>query len=153
MNKMRKRILPRGFTLIELVVIMLIIGVLAVAAVPRLEGNVELKGRGYADELKSAVRFAQRYAVASGCTVQISITGAGYALTTQDATCGIGNNVQGPSGSAFSGNIPSGVSMTGGTGSYSFDALGETGGGGSIQVQAAGSTFGFTITATSGFIQ
>lgn len=56
--------LPEGFTTIELVVVIVILAVLAAAAVPRLAGRSAFDARGFADEVASAVRFAQRSAVA-----------------------------------------------------------------------------------------
>jgi len=144
----------RGFTLIELVVIMVLIGVLAVFSIGRFADRSSFEARGYYDELTAATRYAQRYAVASGCTVRITIDGAGnYSLSTQDAVCGVGTSVQGPDGSTFSGAAPSGVSVSPLNTSFDFDALGATGAGGMVQVQGGGSTHSFTITAGSGFVQ
>lgn len=142
-----------GFTLVELVVILLIVGVLAVSATARLGDIDQFGARGFGDELVSATRFAQRYAVASGCTVRITINAGGYSITTQDAVCGFGTAVQAPGGSAFVGAAPSGVSVVAGTGSYDFSATGDTGAGGVVNVQGGGSNVTFTITAASGFVQ
>lgn len=150
---------PRGFALIELVVIIVIIGILAVFAAGRFTNEESFSARGYYDELVSATRFAQRYAVASGCTVRIQINASDYAVTTQHANCGFGTNVQAPTGGNLAGTAPGGISVTSGTGNYYFNAAGDTvdnlgnpGPGGAVQVQGSGSTLLFTVTAVSGFV-
>lgn len=142
----------RGFTLIELIVIMTIIGVLAVIATGRFANESSFGARGYYDELSSAARFAQRYAIASGCTVQINIAATTYALTTQDATCGAGTNVQAPAGGNFSGTAPAGVSVTAGAGNYVYDAYGDVAAGGTVTVSGGGTALSFAITADTGFV-
>ncbi|MBW3568090.1 MAG: prepilin-type N-terminal cleavage/methylation domain-containing protein [Proteobacteria bacterium] len=153
---MRRRPFPsvqlRGFSLIELVVTIVIISALAVFAMGRFSDEDIFSARGYYDELVSATRFAQRYAVASGCNVRIQINATSYALTMQNAACGAGATVQGPTGEVFAGAAPAGVTVTGDTGAYDFDASGVTAGGGTLQVQGGGSIHSFTITADSGFV-
>lgn len=142
----------RGFTLVELVVIIMIIGVIAVFASSRFASQDTFESRGYYDELVSATRFAQRYAVASGCTVRINIAATTYSLTTQDATCGIGTPVQSPSGGNFAATAPTGVSVTAGAASYDFDASGSVNAGGSVTVSGGGTVLTFSITSGSGFV-
>lgn len=150
---MRHKRTSYGFSLIELIVIIMIVGVLAVVAVPRFKGTNDFRARGYVDELVSAVRFAQRYAVASGCIVQIQINALNYSLTTQDADCGFGTSVLAPTGGNFAGTVPNGVTVTGGAGPHSFDALGDlAAGGGTVTVQGGGSTYSFMITPVTGFV-
>lgn len=64
----------RGFTLVELITIMIIIGILAVAALPRLSGNDAFLSRGAADQVVSALRFGQKSAVAKHSDVSVAIT-------------------------------------------------------------------------------
>ena len=143
----------RGFTLLEIIVIMLIIGILSAYAVARFQGSEQFAPRGYFDELSAATRYAQRYAVSSGCVVQIDITINSYALTLQDAACGIGTPVQSPTGGNFSGTAPDGVTVTGGNTTHRFDARGDlVQGGGTVTVQGGGNSHSFTITASTGFV-
>ena len=141
-----------GFTFIELIVIVMILGVLALAVSGRFAERAAFDARGYFDQLVAATRYAQRYAVASGCTVRIEINADSHALTTQDAICGFGTVVQSPAGGAFTGNAPSGVSVTAGAGSYDFDARGNVSAGGGVTVAGGGNAISFTITPGSGFV-
>lgn len=67
-----------GFTLVELIACIVILGILAAVAAPGLFDNRAFTSRGYADEVASSLRYAQRIALASGCPVQVNIDAAGY---------------------------------------------------------------------------
>jgi MSHA pilin protein MshC len=79
----------KGFTLVELVVVMVIVGILAVAAMPRFFDNV-FDERGFHDAAKAAVQHARRVAVASRRYVCVTITpgvaAAGIVAIAMDTT-------------------------------------------------------------------
>lgn len=65
-----------GFSLIELVAVIAIIGALAVFAAPRLNiGGFERFA--FREEVLSALRYAQKTAIASGCDVAVELDGGG----------------------------------------------------------------------------
>ena len=64
-----------GFTLVELVVILIVTGILAVAVVPRFFGN-EFEERGFHDGIKAALQHARHMAVASRRFVCVTNTNA-----------------------------------------------------------------------------
>ena len=78
----------RGYTVVELVLVIAILGIMMGFAVPRFFDNSLFAARGYADELAAALRYAQKVAVASGCRVRIAIDASGYALAQQAASGG-----------------------------------------------------------------
>ncbi len=151
---------PRGFTLTELVVIIMIIGVLAVTATARFGSSDAFLARGYSDELAAAARYAQRYAVASNCRVRFALSGAGYTVRMESAPCNSGVasytvDLQDPTGTTFAGSTPSGVTLTAGANNYDYDAYGDLvapGGGGTVTTSGGGSSASFVIEAGSGYV-
>lgn len=74
-----------GFTLVELVVVMLVLGVLAVAIVPRLADPTGFQARGYYDHARSAVEFARKAAVAQRRNVCVAFAASGLSITRAGA--------------------------------------------------------------------
>jgi MSHA pilin protein MshC len=105
-----------GFTLIELVAVVLILGIVAAAGFPHLFDNRAYSERAYADNVAVALRYAQKVAVSSNCSVRVDINAAGYIAFQQTAllnTCnpaGAWNlPVVWPDGSQLSGQTPTNV--------------------------------------------
>ena len=78
----------RGFTLIELVAVIVIIAILAAVSLPRLTAATPLADRGYADEISASLRQARAIAIASQCDVQFTINAAGYQAMQRQAAAG-----------------------------------------------------------------
>jgi MSHA pilin protein MshC len=147
----------RGFTLVELVVILVLVGILAVVAVPRFFDATAFHSRGFFDELANAARYGQKLAVASGCDVELRVTPAGYALHQRVDSCISGaftRDVPEPSGSGpFADAPPSGVILSAsdpsGAASIVFNSLGQASPGG-VTVSVDGRSF--TIAGESGYV-
>lgn len=77
-----------GFTVIELVLVIVIVAVLGAIAGPRFFDNATFDERAFHDELVASLRYAQKVAVASGCPVQVDITSTSYSLTQQALLAG-----------------------------------------------------------------
>lgn len=54
----------RGFTLIELIMVMVIVGIMAVFVAPRFFDANVFKSRGFADQVQASLRYAQKEAIA-----------------------------------------------------------------------------------------
>jgi prepilin-type N-terminal cleavage/methylation domain-containing protein len=75
----------RGFTLIELIATITILAIVAAIALPREIAANSFAERGYADELAAQLRRARVVALTTGCDVQFSVNGQGYALMQRGA--------------------------------------------------------------------
>ncbi|MDE2306613.1 MAG: GspH/FimT family pseudopilin [Gammaproteobacteria bacterium] len=121
----------RGFTLIELVLVIVIAAILAAVAGPRFFDPDTFAHRGYADALAAALRSAQKAAVASDCPAELELSATGYAVM-QQAPAGNACNPQdttwsqpvlGLDGVAVAGQNPAGTSAAP-TGAFVFDGSG-----------------------------
>jgi prepilin-type N-terminal cleavage/methylation domain-containing protein len=75
-----------GFTLVELVIVLVLLGILAIAIIPRDPGRT-LDVRAQADELASDIRYAQSLSMTRGQRFCVSLITGGYSLTTAASNC------------------------------------------------------------------
>lgn len=113
-----------GFTLVELIVILVLLGIVSAVALPRFFGLTDYQVRAAYDEVSAAVRYAQKLAVASGCDVQVQIYNDGYALQQHQTGCSSGNFVD-ISDHPVTRNTFSDVTFTPTT-SFIFDKMGRS---------------------------
>ncbi len=78
-----------GFSLVELVTVVVLLGILAVFAFARMSGFGVFEQKAVFDEVTTALRYAQKLAVNSGCSVQVVLTATSYALH-QGSSCSSG---------------------------------------------------------------
>jgi len=157
----RKRALragaSRGYTLVELVTVIVILGILAAFAVPRFFDAQVFEERGFYEEVAAALRYGQKIAVGSGCPVRVTITAGSYDLKQQAA---LGNrcdpadstwavSVILPTGQAAAGSTPAGITL-GPVTTFQLDGLGQTDLGGDLTVTVGSSTM--TVQAKSGYV-
>lgn len=121
--------LPRsgGFTLVELVVVILLVSVLAAVSIPRFFGQQQFQEWGFSEDLTAALRYAHKIAIASGCDTQVTTGPTGYQLN-QRVNCSSGGFTQavslpGQPGSGYTGTLPNGVTLS--TDALYFDPLGR----------------------------
>ncbi|MES2663296.1 MAG: prepilin-type N-terminal cleavage/methylation domain-containing protein [Pseudomonadota bacterium] len=78
-----------GFTMVELIMVMVLIGILGATAQSIFSTDV-FEERYLYDEVQTAIRYGQRFAITTGCKVKFDITSTQYTLNL-DAECTSGN--------------------------------------------------------------
>jgi MSHA pilin protein MshC len=126
--------MPRGFTMVELIVTMMIIGIMAIAVLPRMDLLRGFDEIGYRDQVKATLEYARKSAVAGRRYVCVQRTGSNLDVTIDTdipesrsaATCPRQQGLMLP-GSSASGISPRGATTLLGTSSSEvvFDALGR----------------------------
>lgn len=138
--------------MVEMIMVIVIVGILAAVSGPLFFNVQVFQERGFFDETVSAVRYAQKYAVASGCTVRVVIVANGFTLY-RGAACSTGpftTPLADPSGSAetFSRTAPDGVALT--AADFNFFANGSASAAVLVNV---GTGRSFSVVQQTGFVQ
>jgi len=119
-----------GFTLVELIMVILLIGVLAVYAAPKFDVSI-FEQNSFFIQAMSSIRYAQKQAIASGCNVEVDINASACNLewsnpAPANANCPIDavpiNNPANSNANFCAGSTPD-ASPTGGN--FRFDNIGR----------------------------
>jgi len=123
---------PSGFTLVELVLVIVLLSIISAVALPRFFGRNDFDQRVFFDGTLNAIRYAQKIAVATGCQTQVAIVDNSFALLREDncdgstATFNNSLTVVDPStGNTDYIGSQSGVTLTAAQANMSFDSLGR----------------------------
>ncbi|MBZ5756909.1 type II secretion system GspH family protein [Pseudomonas sp. S5(2021)] len=138
----------RGFTIVELIMVIVILGIISAVAAPRFFDRKVFDERFYFEEVLSTVRYGQKLAVASGCPIGFQVNDSGYALNYSGGDCGVM-----PVGNGYNKSLPAGVSVSRAL-AISFNSLGsvnEACPGGRCVATIGSHTF--IVHAATGFIE
>lgn len=121
---------PNGFTIVEAVVLISIVGIIGAVAAPRFLVMSEMDAVRAQRQALADLRFAQRLSMNSGCPVQVDFSVGSYTLTNRLA-CRSGafsSPIVDPVANIapYTVVLPTGVSLTSTVDPLVFDALGRT---------------------------
>jgi MSHA pilin protein MshC len=133
---------------VELVVVVILVGILAVVALPKFIGQQEFASRGFYDAAQASVRYAQKAAVAQRRTVHV-VPAAGSLSLCYNAGCG-SPLIDPTTNAAFVLSAPSGVTLAGV--SLSFDGLGRPSTGATFTVTDSDGARTFTVEPQTGYV-
>ena len=145
-----------GFTLIELIMVIVVLGALSIFVAPRFSSKTSFDTLSFHQELKTAIRFAHKLSIASGCEVQVVLTANSYSLFYPNTSCNppdaFGTNpVNHPVQSgAYTGSSPSSVTISS-FGNFFFTASGAPSSSGTITINPGGRQI--VVNSLTGFVQ
>jgi MSHA pilin protein MshC len=120
-----------GFTLIELIMVMVIVGILAIVVAPRFFDVNVFKSRGFADQVQASLRNAQKIAIAQHRNVCVAMTANDITLTIASVS-GAASACDTPLVSPTTGQAPykistpsAAITITLAPATFNFDALGK----------------------------
>ncbi len=80
-----KNIYPYGYTIMELILVIVILGVLSFFAVPKFFDILTYQKRSFYDETASALRYAQELAVAKACPMRVRFRSHEYKVQQRES--------------------------------------------------------------------
>lgn len=142
-----------GFTLVELVAVIVIAGILLAVAGPRFFRADDFTARGYQDAAAAFLRHAQKLAVARHATLTVLADAGGLTLCASATTpCPAADQIPGPDGATpYQLETPSGITLTASAASFSFDAQGRPSGGVTLTLTGGG-TRTLQVEAETGYV-
>lgn len=149
----------RGFTLIELIMVLVLLGILAAYAGPRMFNSSDFFARGFHDQSLAYLRYAQKTAIAQRRTVCVTLASNAVSLriAAAEVTNTCSSALAGPAGETGL-TARSGVAFSSALTSFNFDGLGQpvnasTGALAATQVlQVANASKSITIEAVTGYV-
>jgi MSHA pilin protein MshC len=147
----------RGFTLVELVIVILLVAVLSFTALPRLMERDDALAQGFAEQVAATLRWAQKTAVAQRRLVYVNIdAAAGRVRACFDAAITCAQPLAAPDLGTLDISAPARVALTSAVSQFSIDALGRPSLAANLELRAttaAGLAFAVIVEQDSGYVR
>jgi len=136
-----------GFTLVELVLVILLLGTLSYYAVSRLSDRADTDAHGCIENVASVLRYAQKAAVAQRRTIYVNIdTNNPRVWACLDNALVCTQPLSAPAGGPLDHSAPNGVTLSNsGPAQFTFDAMGRPSTASAVDIQASAGSAVFTI--------
>lgn len=148
----------RGFTLLEIIAVMLVLGLLAAIAAPRLDAGRGVEELGFSERLLTGLRIAQRRAQADGCEVRVTVAASGFQIEQRASLCSgpFNRPVAGTAGagSTLAGAPPAGMPLSATPNVFYFDSTGaalDSAGGSPVDVSITTGLRQIQVVGTTGY--
>ena len=156
----RNRARSAGFTMVELVVTLVIIGILAAIALPRLQDGSAFTQRGFSDQVRATLRYAQKLAIAMRREVCVNFLPAGGGLpdrlaltfnptTVVGAACSSVVNLPGEA-APYEVNVPTGIALVL-SANFRYNGLGQPSTA-PVTITLTGRALPITVLAQTGYV-
>lgn len=148
----------RGFSMIELIVVIVLLGIVAAIALPRWRGGNGFEERGVRDQIVAALRYAQKSAIATRRTVCVTFSSSpslvSFAISSAypAANCTGGTTLAGPDGAALSVTASSSITFASSTASFTFDAAGRASAAATVTVTGLPAGQAITVESETGYV-
>jgi prepilin-type N-terminal cleavage/methylation domain-containing protein len=146
-----------GFTMLELVIVLVIAGILSFMAAGRLNDVGEVNAHGVAEQVASTLRFVQEAAVAQRRPLYVNINAVtGLVNACLDSSISCAQPLSAPGGGNLTVQAPSGVGLTTSVAQFSFDGMGRPSTASQIQILVTaldGQQFTVTVEPDSGYVR
>ena len=146
----------RGFTMVELIVTMVIIGILAVVVLPRFDLLRGFDEIGYRDQVKATLEYARKSAVAQRRNVQVTLAAASVSVAIASdipegaAANTFNRNLILPGSNTHTYTAPAGVTLSPAPTILTFDPLGRPSATGSFTI--SGIAQPIIVEAETGYV-
>ncbi|MDO9215080.1 MAG: type II secretion system protein [Methylococcales bacterium] len=137
-----------GFTTIELVMVIVILGILSVTIAPTFFDNAVFQTRGFSDQLLATLRYAQKSAIAQHRLVCVDLTATTVTLSISgNTTCNLALNLPDRADNTLT--APSGITINPAT-AFNFDALGRASS--AVTISISGISHAIIVEAETGYV-
>lgn len=148
-----------GFTLVEFIVVMLIAGILSFVAMGKINNVGQVNAQGFADDVASQLRYAQKTAIAQRTIVYVNVAaGSEHVYSCFDsATPTCASELVLPTGDNADITGPSSATMTSNVSQFTFNGLGTPSTGSAVSLvvtdSSSGEAYTVSVQPDSGYVQ